>query len=141
MGIAALILGIVGLIVSFIPFCGMVAFLPCLVGLGLGIADIVVKSRNHKGKAMGIVGTVLNGVALLVAIFWGFFTAIGAAKVAGDPAFQQEIRQKMEEMQNTHVIVQADKKGGTVSITVPEKTDVAAPKTAVPAPKTTVTTK
>jgi len=130
MGIAALILGIVGLIISFIPFCGMVAFLPCLVGLGLGIADIVVKGRCGKGRAVGIVGTVLNGIALLVAIFWGFFSAAGVAKIASDPAFQKELSQKLteqiKEIKDTKVVVQADHTGGTVKLVVPEK-EVPAP--------------
>jgi len=42
MGIAALILGIVGLVIAWIPFCGILALIPCLVGLGLGIADIIL---------------------------------------------------------------------------------------------------
>ena len=68
MGIAALILGIVGLVIAWIPFCGILALIPCLVGLGLGIADIIVKGKRGEPKGMGIAGTVLNAVALLIVI-------------------------------------------------------------------------
>ena len=44
MGVAALILGIVSTIFGFVPFCGIIAFVPAVVGLILGIIDIVQKS-------------------------------------------------------------------------------------------------
>ena len=45
MGIAALVLGIVSIIIAFVPFCGIIAFLPALVGLILGIIDLVIKNK------------------------------------------------------------------------------------------------
>ena len=51
MGIAALILGIVGLVIAWIPFCGILALIPCLVGLGLGIADIIVRIGKRETLA------------------------------------------------------------------------------------------
>lgn len=99
MGIAALVLGIIGLIISFIPFCGIIAFLPCLVGLALGIADIAVKGKRGQPKTMGIVGTVLNGVALVIIVVWSVFIAAGTAEAISDPAFQQNIQKAIEDAQ------------------------------------------
>jgi hypothetical protein len=118
MGIAALVLGIIGLIISFIPFCGVIAFLPCLVGLALGIADIAVKSKRGQPKAMGIVGTILNGVALVIIIVWSIFLT---AEVVTDPTFQENIQKAVEEAQKKaqenqgNIVVET----GEVQVTVP----------------------
>lgn len=52
MGIAALVLGIVSIIVSFIPFCGLIGLLPALIGLILGIVDVVKKSKVENQKEL-----------------------------------------------------------------------------------------
>lgn len=101
MGIAALILGIVGLVIAWIPFCGILALIPCLVGLGLGIADIIVKGKRGEPKGMGIAGTVLNAVALLIVILWSIVFAAQTASLMSDPefkeAFSQEFKRQLEE--------------------------------------------
>ena len=84
MGVAALILGILGLIIAWIPLCGMVALLPCVIGLCLGIADIVVKSKREQPRGVGIAGTILNAVALAILIIWNVYIA---AQIANDPEF------------------------------------------------------
>lgn len=70
MGIAALILGIMSLIVGFMPFCGVIAFIPAIVGLILGIVDTVQKSNKKEKKGMSIAGIVLNGIAIVCISFW-----------------------------------------------------------------------
>lgn len=125
MGIAALVLGIIGLIISFIPFCNVIAFLPCLVGLALGIADIAVKSKRGQPKAMGIVGTALNGAALVIIVAMSVFLT---AEVVTDPTFQENIQKAVEEAQK-----KAQENQGTVVV---ETGDVQV-KTTVPAPPQT----
>lgn len=78
MGIAALVLGIISLIVSFIPFCGIIAFFPAVIGLILGIVDIVMKSKANQPKGMSIAGTVLSAIAIVFMIFWFFVFGIAA---------------------------------------------------------------
>ena len=56
MGVASLVIGIMSLLISFLPFCGTFAIIPACVGLGLGIADLVVKSKRDQGKGMAIAG-------------------------------------------------------------------------------------
>ena len=94
MGIAALILGIVGLVIAWIPFCGILALIPCLVGLGLGIADIIVKGKRGEPKGMGIAGTVLNAVALLIVILWSIVFAAQTASLMSDPEFKEAFSQE-----------------------------------------------
>ncbi len=62
--VAALVVSIVGLVGSWIPFFGLV--LP-LVAIGLGIAGIVRSRRVGSGKAMAISGLVVALVALVIA--------------------------------------------------------------------------
>ena len=90
MGVAALILGIVGISVAVIPMCGIVAFIPCLVGLGLGIADIVVKGKKGQPKGLGIAGTILNALAILFVLLWTLCFAAAASDPELAEAFEME---------------------------------------------------
>lgn len=78
MGIAALVLGIISIIIAFIPLCGSIAFLPALIGLVLGIVDIVKKGKTGESKGMAIAGTVLSAIALVFIIFWVFIFSTAA---------------------------------------------------------------
>jgi len=69
MGIAALILGILSILLSFIPGCGLImVFLPALIGLILGIVDVVKKSKSGGKKGLGIAGIILNVLAIIISI-------------------------------------------------------------------------
>lgn len=68
MGVAALILGVISIILSFIPIVRIIAFLPALVSIILGIVELASKRKN-KRKSDSIVGIVLSGIAVLVMIF------------------------------------------------------------------------
>lgn len=80
MGIAALVIGIVSLVLGFIPLCNYFATIPAGVGFVLGLIDVILKSVNKKpGKGSGIAGIVLCSVAIVVIVLW---TAVFAAAVA-----------------------------------------------------------
>lgn len=83
MGVAALILGIISLVIGFIPLCGAIAFMPAIIGLILGIVDIVLKKKKGEKIGMSIAGTVLSAIAVVVITFWVFIFG-AAAIVAGD---------------------------------------------------------
>lgn len=70
MGVAALVLGIISIIIGFIPVIGAIAFIPAIVGLILGIVDIVKKNKEKAPKGMSIAGTVLSAIAIVFIIFW-----------------------------------------------------------------------
>ena len=84
MGVASMVIGIVSAVLSFIPFCGMFAFLPAIVGLVLGIVDTVLKHKKQQPKSLGIAGIALNGAALLVIFLW--VMVIGASAAASASA-------------------------------------------------------
>ena len=70
MAIAALVLGIISIILAIIPFCSIFSVLPAIVGLILGIIDLVKKKKNGGKKGIAITGIVLSGVAIIIIIVW-----------------------------------------------------------------------
>ena len=76
MGVAALVLGIVSLIVGFIPFCGAIAFLPAIIGVVLGIIDIVLKKKKKESIGMSVAGLILSAIAVIVIAFWVFIFGV-----------------------------------------------------------------
>jgi hypothetical protein len=79
MGIAAMIIGIVAVVLGFIPFCGYFALLPAIIGLILGIIDVKKKSEAQQPKGKGMAGIVLNAVALIVILLWTLVFAAGGS--------------------------------------------------------------
>lgn len=81
MEIASLILGIISVILSFIPFVGIIAYLPAIIGIILGIVALAtMKKRGKNKKAMPIIGIVTAGVSMILAIVMTFvwsFIGIG----------------------------------------------------------------
>lgn len=75
MGVASLVLGILSLIIGFVPFCGAIALLPAIIGLILGIVDVVLKSKKSEPKGMGVAGIVLSAISIVVIVFWVFVVA------------------------------------------------------------------
>ncbi len=79
MGLAAMIIGIVAVVLGIIPGCGLVFGLPpAIVGLILGIVDVKNKSKAKQPKGMGMAGVVLNAVAIVFIILWTIIFAAGA---------------------------------------------------------------
>ena len=79
MGLAAMIIGIIAVVLGFIPFCGYFALLPAIVGLILGIVDVKQKSKAQQPKGQGMAGIVLNAVAIIVILLWTLVFAVGGA--------------------------------------------------------------
>lgn len=79
MGVASLVLGIISIIIGFVPLCGAIAFLPAVIGLILGIIDMVKKSKSNEKKGMTIAGLIMCAVAILVIFFWVFIAAAGGS--------------------------------------------------------------
>lgn len=65
MDIAALVLGIIGVIFSFIPFCNLLSIIICTIGIVLGIVSLILKCKNNQAKGMAIAGVVLNAIGLV----------------------------------------------------------------------------
>jgi len=79
MGVASLVLGILSLIVSFIPCCGALAIIPAIIALILGIVEVVKKSKEGAPKGMGIAGIVLSAIAMIIIVVWFFIVGVAAS--------------------------------------------------------------
>ncbi len=105
MGIAALIIGIVAVILGLVPGCGLVFGLPpAIIGLILGIIEIKVKSKKQAPKGMGVAGLILNIIAIVVIIIWTTVLAVGGKKMEGamkDFAAEMSNAVQQAESQNT----------------------------------------
>jgi hypothetical protein len=113
MGIASMVIGIVALVIGFIPFCGFWAAVPALVGLILGIVDLALKSKRGQPRGTAIAGVVLNPLAIIVVVAWwylaySFGSEVATAPVVSGynsawsqfpPAQQQPAMQPMQPMQ------------------------------------------
>ncbi|GAA1945216.1 DUF4190 domain-containing protein [Agromyces allii] len=83
-GLAALVVGLVAVVTAVIPAAVVVAWLPALVAVGLGIAALASKGVTRKGH--GLAGLILGVVAFLLAIvvsvaalFWSASAPIGGS--------------------------------------------------------------
>ncbi len=79
MGIAALILGIISIIIGFIPLCGSIAFVPAVIGLILGIVDTVQKKKKDEKIAVSVAGLVLSALAIVFIVFWVFIFGVAVS--------------------------------------------------------------
>ena len=80
MGVAALVLGIISIIISFIPFCGIIALLPAIIGVILGLVDMIQKGKRGEPRGIAISGFVLSLLAVIIIIGWWVGTILlGAA--------------------------------------------------------------
>lgn len=69
MDIVSLVLGIIGIVFSFIPSCSLVASIISMAGLALGIISLGNKTKNNENKTKATWGIVLNSIGV-IGWFW-----------------------------------------------------------------------
>lgn len=84
MGIASLVIGIIAVLLGFIPFCGIIALIPAIVGVVLGIVDWVKKSKQGQPKGMSIAGTILSIIAVVIIIAWYALAGMSVLSAANE---------------------------------------------------------
>lgn len=77
LAIASLVLGIISVLITWIPLIGMLGTVLAVVGLVLGILAL----QKPGGRGMAIAGLVCAGFSLIITAFYfvGFLALIGAA--------------------------------------------------------------
>lgn len=70
MGVASLVLGIVGLILSFIPCVGWIALALTIPGVILGAIGISAAKKSGQGKGISVAGLVCSLLATIFAVVW-----------------------------------------------------------------------
>jgi len=109
MGIAALIIGIVAIILGLVPACGLVFGLPpAIVGLILGIVDVAKKSKAQQPKGLGLAGIILNVVAVAVIVIWTLVIAAAAKDKSGE--FGDAMNQIKTEMEKAAAQIEEQQK-------------------------------
>ena len=77
MGVASLVIGIIAVILSFIPCVNWFAFLPAVVGIILGAVGRASAKKAGKPTGCATAGLVLNIIACAWIAVWSFM--LGAA--------------------------------------------------------------
>lgn len=72
LGVASLIVGIIGLVLCCIPFAAYGGLVLVVIGLILGIIGLIMK---HRAKGTAIAGTIISGVGLIIGIVMAIVTA------------------------------------------------------------------
>ena len=75
MGIAAIVLGALAIIFGLIPLMSWLAWILLIIGLVLGIIQLVKSAKAKENTAVPIIGTVLCVIAIVVCIVRGIMTA------------------------------------------------------------------
>lgn len=70
-GVASFVLGILALLFSLVPIIGIIAWPLLVIGAGLGFAGVGRLTRGAANNpALTTIGLVLNGLALLICVWW-----------------------------------------------------------------------
>lgn len=71
MGLSALILGIISVILSLIPFCNYIGLVPAIVAIVFGVVSLAQQEKNDLNhRAMSITGIVFGSIAILISVVW-----------------------------------------------------------------------
>jgi hypothetical protein len=84
LAVAALVLGIVGLLGGIIPILGWFASPFALAAVGFGFAGLGRAKTAHKGKGMSIAGLVTGFLALAAITAWTVWLVVGQANHTAD---------------------------------------------------------
>jgi len=98
-GIVGIVLGVISLIVAFIPCVGIVAFLPGGLAIIFSVISIVQASKGNGAKGLGIAALIVSILATLLAAAWLvlFSGLIIANESMNDPKTFERIEQGIKE--------------------------------------------
>jgi hypothetical protein len=97
MGVASLVMGILALVICWIPCLSDWAILFAILGIIFGAVGIVKAKKTNKGKGLSIAGLVCSIVATTVVVLWVF--VIAAAKEAAN-INDKELNEAMKALQS-----------------------------------------
>ena len=79
MGTASLVLGLIGLLFSFIPIIGLISWILTPLAIVFGIIG-VAKARAPKGMATA--GLIMGVLGLIICLIWAALFAVGMSSAA-----------------------------------------------------------
>lgn len=107
MGIASLILGIISILIGIIPILGIFAFIPAIVGLVVGIIDLINRKNRGKKKAVTITGILTCSIAVVFIAIW--------AVIIGVASSSNQLKETLNNLENNSTV------NTTTNTTVPKK--------------------
>ena len=107
MAVASLVLGIISIIIAWIPFCNYIVAIPALVGLILGIIALVKANKEGGKKGMSIAGIIMPVLAIAFIIYYTFVIADVATEF-GEEFVTEFENQLQEEIENGNIIINED---------------------------------
>ena len=105
MGIIAIVLGVIGLLVGWIPFIGLVAIPIAAIGGFLGLIGLILAAcKKFRGWSMPLLGSLICGVTIVVSISSTGATtaAISGAVDEASKAHKAE-QAKIETIRSTYI--------------------------------------
>lgn len=92
MGLAAMIIGIVGMLLALIPIIGFISWILAPLAIVFGLIGL-----NRSGKGFAITGIITGGLGLLICIAWLGLWMMGAqvAQEIQDQARQSQVERAM----------------------------------------------
>jgi uncharacterized membrane protein len=118
MGVASLVLGIITILVAWVPCIGWFALLPALIGLILGIAEIVqkngTKGDNTASPVLGYVGTGLNALSIGMIIVVTLLLGRGLEEVAKEAGYSsasemfKDIKKSIDTLQSIQTALEPE---------------------------------
>lgn len=104
MGIASLVLGIIGILTSWIPFIGLVSFILVVIGLVLGIIDLHNKTKANEKRGVSIAGVVVNAVGIPITIITtAIITFVMLLVIADDEGLKEITEDTIRDIYNERV--------------------------------------
>jgi hypothetical protein len=95
LGTAALVVGIIAIVGSWIPFFNVISLVLGIVALGLAIGGLLM-SRKGRPKGTSIAGLILAAITIII-----FVAMYGTAAAVVDNAFDQALDEAVEDLQST----------------------------------------
>ena len=87
LGIASMVVGILAVLLAFIPIIGVVSFVLGLVAIGLGIFAII----KRRGKGQGIAGIITGAAALVIAFVVTLLTSAFVSVVEDELQYSEDL--------------------------------------------------
>ena len=104
MGIASLVLWIIGILTSWIPFIGLVSFILVVIGLVLGIIDLHNKTKANEKRGVSIAGVVVNAVGIPITIITtAIITFVMLLVIADDEGLKEITEDTIRDIYNERV--------------------------------------
>jgi hypothetical protein len=118
MGTLSIIIGMIVFLTALFPYLGYMIIIPAIIGLIVGICKLC----RDEFCPMALSGVVLNGFALVLALFWTAILSFATVNVFDDVIMQQPSREHikiiypMRDMDNIQGIPASSSDGETVKV-------------------------